>query len=86
MGRRFGHQAVLTILLICQFSVCLATERPSPPDPNRYLNAVRESADNVLLYGRDTHGPKHTLLFVDIGWVGPDSLKKDAAKASAVGA
>lgn len=36
-----------------------------PPDSNRYLNAVREFADNVLKYGRDTYGPKHTPLFVD---------------------
>jgi hypothetical protein len=28
------------------------------PDPNKYLNAVREFADNVLKYGRDTYGPK----------------------------
>ena len=37
----------------------------APADPNRYLNAVREFADNVLKYGRDTYGPKHTPLFVD---------------------
>jgi len=30
-----------------------------------YLRAVREFADNVLKYGRDTYGPKHTPLFVD---------------------
>jgi hypothetical protein len=41
------------------------TARPDPSDPNRYLNAVREFADNVLKYGRDTCGPKHTPLFVD---------------------
>jgi len=39
--------------------------KPDPADPNRYLNAVREFADNVLKYGRDTYGPKHTPLFVD---------------------
>jgi pectate lyase len=42
-----------------------ATESPDSIDPNRYLNAVREFADNVLKYGRDTYGPKHTPLFVD---------------------
>lgn len=32
---------------------------------SKYLDAVREFADNVLKYGRDTYGPKHTPLFVD---------------------
>jgi hypothetical protein len=32
---------------------------------SKYLNAVRTFADNVLKYGRDTCGPKHTPLFVD---------------------
>lgn len=54
---------------------------PDPTDPNRYLNAVREFADNVLKYGRDTYGPKHTPLFVDgldihthepVKWIAPN--------------
>jgi pectate lyase len=53
------------ILLFCWFSACLATESSDPNDPNRYLNAVRTFADNVLRYGRDTYGLKHTPLFVD---------------------
>jgi pectate lyase len=53
-------------------------------DPNAYLNAVREFADNVLKYGRDTYGPKHTPLFVDglnvnthepVKWINPDGYK-----------
>jgi len=45
-----------------------------------YLRAVREFADNVLKYGRDTYGPKHTPLFVDglnihthepVKWISP---------------
>ncbi len=63
--RRFVLQAVLAILLICQRSICFGKEAPAPTDPNRYLNAVRTFADNVLKYGRDTYGPKHTPLFVD---------------------
>jgi hypothetical protein len=39
--------------------------KSGPADPNRYLNAVREFADNVLKYGRDAYGPKHTPLFID---------------------
>ncbi len=41
------------------------TAETKSSDPNRYLDAVREFADNVLKYGRDTYGPKHTPLFVD---------------------
>jgi pectate lyase len=76
----FINKAACAILLLCQFSVCLGTEAPDPADPNRYLNAVREFADNVLKYGRDTYGPKHTPLFVDglnihthepVKWISP---------------
>ena len=65
MRGRFTHRAVLAILLICQFSICLATNTPDPNESTKYLNAVREFADNVLKYGRDTYGPKQTPLFVD---------------------
>jgi hypothetical protein len=64
MGGRFIHQAVLVTLLLCQISVCLATDTPKANE-SKYLDAVREFADNVLKYGRDTYGPKHTPLFVD---------------------
>jgi len=53
-GVRFAYRAVLGVLLICQIPVCLATETAAPSDPNRYLNAVRTFADNVLKYGPDT--------------------------------
>ena len=65
MSGRFTNQAVLAILLICQFSVCFGKDTIDPNDSSKYLDAVRESADNVLKYGRDTYGPKHTPLFVD---------------------
>jgi len=48
---------------------------------SKYLNAVRTFADNVLKYGRDTYGPKHTPLFVDglnihthepVKWIAPN--------------
>ena len=81
MRVRLVRQAVLGIVLICQFSACLGTETPDPNDSSKYLNAVRTFADNVLKYGRDTYGPKHTPLFVDglnihthepVKWVTPD--------------
>jgi len=80
MRMRFANQAVLITFLLFQFSNCLAAESPDPNDPNRYLNAVRTFADNVLKYGRDTYGPKHTPLFVDglnihthepVKWISP---------------
>jgi pectate lyase len=81
MRVRFAHQAVVGIVLICQFSLGLATETPDPNDTSKYLNAVRTFADNVLKYGRDTYGPKHTPLFVDglnvnthepVKWIAPN--------------
>jgi hypothetical protein len=42
---------VFAAMLLCQFSVCLATEAPDPNDSSKYLNAVQEFADNVLKYG-----------------------------------
>ncbi|MHC4538151.1 MAG: ankyrin repeat domain-containing protein [Planctomycetota bacterium] len=69
---------VWIILTTCLVHPSTAAE---PSDPNRYLNAVREFADNVLKYGRDTYGPKHTPLFVDglnihthepVKWIAPN--------------
>lgn len=80
MRVRCAHQAVLGILLVCQFSVCFAKAIPDANESSKYLNAVREFADNVLKYGRDTYGPKHTPLFVDgvnihthepVKWISP---------------
>ncbi|MHC4595689.1 MAG: hypothetical protein ACYS19_12195 [Planctomycetota bacterium] len=80
----FIHQAVLAILLICQFSTCLGKNNTDQNDSSKYLNAVRTFADNVLKYGRDTYGPKHTPLFVDglnihthepVKWIDPDGTR-----------
>ena len=56
----------IIFILTCSVIVCPAAE-PSefPNQSSRYLDAVREFTDNVLKYGRDTYGPKHTPLFVD---------------------
>jgi pectate lyase len=84
MRGRFANQAVLAILLIYQSSICLAAETPDPNSSTKYLDAVREFADNVLKYGRDTYGPKHTPLFVDglnihthepVKWIDPDGIR-----------
>jgi len=65
MRVKFAYRLVLGISLTWQFSVCLATETPDTNDINKYPDAVRTFADNVLKYGRDTYGPKHRPLFVD---------------------
>jgi len=84
MRAGLAHRLVLGIFVILPSSICLGKEAPDPNDPNRYLNAVREFADNVLKYGRDTYGPKHTPLFVDglnvnthepVKWIDPDGTK-----------
>jgi len=57
-------------------------------EDSKYIEAVREFADNVLKYGRDTYGPKHTPLFVDglnvythepVKWISP---KGDLSKTT----
>jgi len=65
MKLRFLHQAMFIAMLLSQFSICLASQTPDPNESSKYLDAVRDFADNVLKYGRDTYGPKHTPLFVD---------------------
>ena len=81
MKGRFVNQAVLGILLSWQLSIYLATESPDANESSKYLDAVRIFADNVLKYGRDTYGPKHTPLFVDglnihthepVKWIAPN--------------
>jgi pectate lyase len=64
--------------------ISLAADTPDTNNSTKYLNAVRTFADNVLKYGRDTYGPKHTPLFVDglnirtyepVKWINPDNSK-----------
>ena len=80
-----GRYLVRIVLVVSALASTPAlTDEATPSDPNRYLNAVREFADNVLKYGRDTYGPKHTPLFVDglnihthepVRWIDPDGTK-----------
>ena len=79
MKGRFLHLIVLNILLISHFSACFAAKASDPNESSKYLDAVREFADNVLKYGRDTYGPKHTPLFVD-GLMVRDPNKPDYGK------
>jgi pectate lyase len=69
---------VLIAIVYPSFS---AETKTTGGESSKYLNAVRTFADNVLKYGRDTYGPKHTPLFVDginihthepVTWIAPD--------------
>jgi hypothetical protein len=75
-----GNTVILamTVVVVVSTSLCCAQDKASS---SKYLNAVREFADNVLKYGRDTYGPKHTPLFVDglnihthepVKWIAPN--------------
>jgi len=84
MHAKFINLIVLAVLLICRLSVCLGKQASIASESSKYLNAVRTFADNVLKYGRDTYGPKHTPLFVDglnihtlepVKWIDPDGTR-----------
>lgn len=79
---------VVGLVLIVAISPSLFAEVNAPKEESKYLNAVREFADNVLKHGRDTYGPKHTPLFVDglnihthepVKWISP---KGDVSKTT----
>jgi pectate lyase len=55
----------VTLALLSVNSIAAETQGSDPNQSSKYLDAVRQFADNVLAYGRDTYGPKHTPLFVD---------------------
>ena len=66
-----------SIFIVLSFAV--AADVPAA-ESSKYLDAVREFADNALKYGRDTYGPKHTPLSVDglnihthepVKWISP---------------
>jgi len=65
MTQQHAHRLVFAVFVLSYLPICSATDTPVPTDTNRYLNTVHTLADNVLKYGRDTCGPKHTPLFVD---------------------
>ncbi len=58
---------LMSFLILCYPVLAGEKEQPAEQkvDSIKYLNAVRQFADNVLKYGRDTYGRKHTPLFVD---------------------
>ena len=53
----------ITLALLSVNSIAAETESSDPNQSSKYLNAVREFADNVLKYGRDTYDPKSRNVF-----------------------
>lgn len=58
------HRVLEFVLLVIILAGIFESNSRADED-TKYLKAVREFADNVLKYGRDTYGPKRTPLFVD---------------------
>ena len=79
-GKYRPHHILEVVLLVIALAAFSASNSKANEN-SKYLDAVREFADNVLKYGRDTYGPKHTPLFVDglnihthepVKWIAPN--------------
>ncbi len=65
METKYKKHCILEVVLLFISLEGLPAGNLYTEEDSRYLDAVREFADNVLKYGKDTYGPKHTPLFVD---------------------
>ena len=84
METQYNTHYIVEVVLLLICLACIPAGNLWADEDSRYLNAVREFADNVLKYGRDTYGPKHTPLFVDglnihthepVKWIAPNGEK-----------
>ena len=82
-GKYRPHHILEVVLLFIVLAGILAGNSRAD-ESSKYLDAVREFADNVLKCGRDTYCPKHTPLFVDglnihthepVKWISPEGEK-----------
>ena len=64
MEAKYKTHLILGVILLFLNPAFSPTANLWANESSKYLDAVREFADNVLKYGRDTYG-KHTPLFVD---------------------
>ena len=80
MTGKYRPHHILEVVLLCIALTGFSASNSKANENSKYLDAVREFADNVLKYGRDTYGPKHTPLFVDglnihthepVKWISP---------------
>ena len=81
MRGKYRPHHILEVVLLFIALVGFSAGNSKANENSKYLDAVREFADNVLKYGRDTYGPKHTPLFVDglnihthepVKWIAPN--------------
>jgi len=87
MRGKYRSHHILEVVLLFIALAGFSASNSKANENSKYLDAVREFADNVLKYGRDTYGPKHTTygpkhtpLFVDglnihthepVKWISP---------------
>jgi pectate lyase len=81
MRGKYRPHHILEVALLVITLAGFSASNSKANENSKYLDAVREFADNVLKYGRDTYGPKHTPLFVDglniqthepVKWIAPN--------------
>jgi len=84
MRGKYRPHHILEVVLLFIALAGFSASNSKANENSKYLDAVRKFADNVLKYGRDTYGPKHTPLFVDglnihthepVKWIDPDGTK-----------
>jgi hypothetical protein len=64
-ARFFWTMVIPLVAAVPGYSSATGNPDNSARDDDRYLNVIVRFADIALEHGRDTHGPKHTPLFVD---------------------
>jgi hypothetical protein len=60
-----GGKLLLVIVIIFIYGGISSRASDNEKAKARYIPAIREFADNILKYGRDHYGKKHSPLFVD---------------------
>ncbi len=65
METKYKTHPIVEVVLLVIALAALPMGNLWANENTKYLDTVREFADNVLKYGRDIYGPKHTPLFVD---------------------
>jgi hypothetical protein len=63
MEKKYQAHHVLEIVSLFIVLAGIFAGNSHADESSKYLDAVREFANNVLKYGRDTYGPKHTPLW-----------------------
>ncbi len=84
MRGKYRPHHILEVVLLFIALAGFSESNSKANENSKYLDAVREFADNVLKDGKDVYGPKHTPLFVDglnihthepVKWIAPSGEK-----------